>query len=173
MPGKKKYTLSDNATRLVLEKSVKHAFEGNFKCPVLNVSGIKQSDLEASAKEAIMSPYVHISGDFRGTICVQMPRELVQELAMNSLGFEAFKEEIFAGDQILVDASGEIVNMISGTFKNMLSRVKMNCHLMPPQTFSDDKMLVKCLITASNQWVLNLDHGKYHSQVILFTKKAR
>jgi CheY-specific phosphatase CheX len=173
MPDKKKYTLSDNATRLVLEKSVRHAFEGNFKCPVLNVSGITQGDLEASSKEAIMSPYIHISGDFTGTICVQMPRGLVQELAMSSLGFDAFKEEIFAGDQILVDASGEIVNMISGTFKNMLSRVKMSCHLMPPQTFSDDKMLIKYLFAATNRWFLNLDHGEFQSQVILFTRKAR
>lgn len=173
MSDQKKFKLSDAATRMVLEKAVRHAFEGNFKCPITAIEDIKQDDLAASASESLMSPYVHISGDFVGTICLQMPKALVREIALNSLGFEAFKEEMFAGDQILTDASGEVVNMIAGTFKNMLSRVKMACSLMPPQVFDDESTLVRYLFSAPARWFLNLNHGEHRSQVILFTRRVR
>jgi hypothetical protein len=170
--AEKKFRLSDEAVMLVLRTAVKHVFEGNFKCPLATVDEISREDLEHGNSDNILTGYVRISGDFNAFLCLQMPRELIMEMAEHSLGFENFKVETFAGDHILRDASGEIVNMIAGTFKNMISRVKMHCRLRPPERFANERDLVHHLLNAKSQWVLNLKHKEYLSQVILFSLRS-
>lgn len=165
-----RYKLEDNAVRLILEKSVRHAFEGNFQCPLRVVRSVDKEALSENRADTLLSPFVRIMGDFEGTLCMQMPSPLVTDIARDSLGLEIFSEEMFGGENILRDAAGEIVNMVGGTFKNMLSRVKMHCRLSPPENFRDERQLVQFLMSASNQWVLNLVYLEYNSQVILWQR---
>lgn len=154
---------------LVLQTSVKHVFEGNFQCAIESMNAVTREDLSKASSTSLTSDYVRIYGDFSAILCLQMPREMIGHIAQVSLGLDVFKEETFAGDQILRDASGEIVNMIAGTFKNMLSRVKLNCRLLPPQRFNDEAELVSRTMHAKNHWLLNLKVGGSLMQIILLS----
>jgi CheY-specific phosphatase CheX len=165
-----RYKLEDNAVRLILEKSVRHAFEGNFQCPLKIVRSVDKETLSEHQSNRLQSPFVRIMGDFEGTLCLQMPVELVKDISRDSLGLEIYSEEMFGGENILRDAAGEIVNMVAGTFKNMLSRAKLHCRLSPPENFRDERQLVQYLMASSNQWILNLVYLEHVSQVILWQR---
>lgn len=157
---------------LVLHTAVRHVFEGNFRCEIKEIASIRKEDLHVNDRNTLTSQYVRIYGDFNGILCMQMPRDLLMKIASESLGLEAFKEETFGGDSILRDASGEIINMMAGTFKNMLSKVKLNCRLLPPEAFNDESELVMRTLSAENRWIVNLDIGGMLTQIILLSVKG-
>jgi len=167
-----KYKLADDAVELVLHTAVRHVFEGNFRCAIEEIAAISREDLLLSERSALTSQYVRIYGDFNGILCMQMPRDLLGRIAKETLGWDVFKEETFAGDAILRDASGEIVNMMAGTYKNMISRVKLNCRLLPPASFDDEGELVMRTLSATGRWLCTLRIGGELTQIILLGVKA-
>ena len=164
-----KYKLADDAVALVLQTAVRHVFESNFRCGIEEIGAVSRDDLSLTVAAGITSYFVRIYGDFNAILCMQMPRELISHVARESLGWETFQEETFAGDGILRDASGEMVNMIAGTFKNMLSRVGIRCRLLPPESFNTDSDLVLRVLSAENSWMAHLRVGGMLTQVILLS----
>ncbi len=167
MNVKQKYKLSDEAAQLVLHKSVQHVFESNFNAPPETVKTVNYNELQEIAYSIETCTYVRLMGDFNAALYVLMPQELVKQFASDALGMEIYKEESFGGDQILRDAAGEIVNMIAGTFKNMLSRAGMHCRLSPPETLPNQQALLQKIQASAKQWNLNIRVFGVWVQVIL------
>lgn len=153
---KPKFKLSDEAAQLVLHKSVQHVFESNFNAPPETIDTVNYDALNARLETKTLCSFVKLMGDFNATLYVIMSEDLVGQFSRDALGMEIYKEESFGGNQIIQDAMGEIVNMMAGTFKNMLSRAGMHCRLSPPEGLSNDRLLLQRVRGARKQWNLNI-----------------
>lgn len=66
--------------------------------------------------ERSLTGFVHIQGDWKGTVTVEVPADLAAEAASAMFGLDV--EEL--GGEEIDDALGELANMIGGGIKSML-----------------------------------------------------
>jgi len=117
-----------------LERAVLHIFN-NF----LSDTEIREvTEAQSSKKNHFV--WIEMNGTFEGEMQITLPDEIVTELVK----FFHSDEKIKKTKSAVRDVSGEIANLISGTFVNQLQYVGHDIKLSPPE-FEEDPISMKAL----------------------------
>lgn len=123
-----------NTYSKVLTKSVSHIFK-NF----LKDSGIEEV-YETQSSENDPHVAVEINGSLEGEIVINIPQSTLTQIS-----------KCFTGDSrkritksVSADVAGELANLITGTFANLMQYAEHDILLAPPE-FNDDPIQIKTL----------------------------
>lgn len=128
--------MSDNydAYSKILTKSVNHIFK-----KFLNDHSISEVyESQASPRDPQIS--IEINGTLKGELVINMPEKTLTEISPYFIGDSKAK----ISKSVSTDVAGEIANMITGTFANLMQYSKHDLVLSPP-LFNEEAISVKAL----------------------------
>jgi len=99
-----------------------------------------------------ISAMVGLAGTYNGLISIHQPISLGTKLASVMLG-----EELEPGDQDVLDALGEVANMVAGNFKQHLSKGGMDVRLSTPSVATGRDYMISCKEAGSLNLLFDLD----------------
>lgn len=118
----------------ILTKSINHIFK-----KFLNDSMI-QEVFEAQAGHKDPQVAVEISGTLKGEVVINIPEKTLSQISKYFIGDPRAK----LTRSVYADVAGELANMITGTFANLMQYANHDITLSPPE-FNDDPITVKAL----------------------------
>ena len=118
----------------ILTKSVNHIFKR-----FLNDNDIAEV-YEAQAKENDHVVSIEINGTLSGELIINMPQKTLDQISKKFIGNP--KAKITKNTR--VDIAGELANLITGTFANLMQYAEHHLILSPPE-FNDDPINIKTL----------------------------
>ena len=118
----------------ILTKSVNHIFK-----KFLNDNSIVEV-YESQAKKNDPLVAVEIRGTLYGEITINMPQKTLDQISKKFIGNQKAK----VSKSTSVDIAGELANLISGTFVNLMQYAEHDLTLLPPE-FNDDPINMKTL----------------------------
>jgi CheY-specific phosphatase CheX len=110
-----------------LERSVKHIFTQLFGDPTID---------EIFENPSIRGGYtviLEMDGTLKGALRIQLPKKTLRTLAKKMDSSDSERSI----DERAEDVSGEMANLIAGTFANQLQFINHSIRLFPPE-FGDD-----------------------------------
>jgi hypothetical protein len=155
-----------------LLRAVKHVFETNLVRRTSMVAILTPdamlADLKARSSDIVISA-VKCTGDCPCTISLASPSGLNFIFARDFLDVDDSLLQFGAELPVYRDAVGEMNNMISGTFRNLLSKGKLNCGLTPPVIIDSYQPLVSSVLKAKSAIVASFDVEQHVIVVSLWT----
>jgi len=118
----------------ILTKSVNHIFKR-----FLNDNDIIEV-FESQAKENDPLVAVEITGSLSGELIINIPQKTLDQISRKFIGNPKAK----ISKSIRVDIAGELANLITGTFANLMQYAEHDLILSPPE-FNDDPINIKTL----------------------------
>jgi len=118
----------------ILTKSVNHIFK-----KFLDDTGITEV-YESQAKKSDPLVAVEINGTLRGEVIINIPQKTLDQISRKFIGNPNAK----ISKSMRVDIAGELANLITGTFANLMQYAEHNLTLSPPE-FNDDPINLKTL----------------------------
>lgn len=118
----------------ILTKSVNHIFK-----KFLNDSLIEEV-FEAQAGHKDPQVAVEINGTLKGEVVINMPQKTLAQISRYFIGDQGAK----LTRSVYADVAGELANMITGTFANLMQYANHDIILSPPE-FNDDPISIKAL----------------------------
>lgn len=109
-----------------------------------------------------ISAMVGLAGSYNGLVSIHQPISLGTKLASVMLDMEL--EE---GDQDVLDALGEVANMVAGNFKQHLSRGGLDVRLSTPSVATGHDYIISCREAGSLNLLFDLDEEWLMVSVIL------
>lgn len=88
---------------------------------------------------------VEISGTLKGEIIINMPQKTLNKISRKFIGDNKAK----ITKKISADVAGELANLITGTFANLMQYAKHDLRLAPPE-FNEDPITMKALYNNVN-----------------------
>ena len=126
------------------------------------------ADMKADSSGLTFSA-VKCSGGVDCTIAIITPAGLNFVFARDFLDVDDSLLQLGAELPVYRDAAGEINNMVAGTFRNMLSKGKLNCSLTPPIILEGYKPLASSLVKAKSAIVACFNVEEFVVTVCLWT----
>jgi CheY-specific phosphatase CheX len=118
----------------ILTKSVNHIFK-----KFLNDNDIAEVyESQATKSDPLIA--VEINGTLRGEVIINMPQKTLDQISRKFIGNPKAK----ITKSMRVDIAGELANLITGTFANLMQYAEHNLLLSPPE-FNDDPINLKTL----------------------------
>lgn len=117
-----------------LERAVLHIFN-NF---LLDTSIKEVTEAQAVQKNHLV--WIEMSGTFEGEMQITLSDDLVSAL----VSFFHKNEKVKKTKSVIHDVTGEIANLISGTFVNQLQYIGHDIKVSPPE-FEEDPISMKAL----------------------------
>lgn len=111
-----------------------------------------------------ISAMVGLAGTYNGLVSIHQPISLGTRLASVMLDMEL--EE---GDQDVLDALGEVANMVAGNFKQHLSKGGLDVRLSTPSVVTGHDYLISCKEAGSLNLLFDLDEEWLMVSVLLET----
>lgn len=118
----------------ILTKSVNHIFK-----KFLNDDGIAEV-FEAQASTNDPQIAIEIMGTLKGELVINMPQTTLNQISRHFIGDPRAK----ISKSVSADVAGELANMITGTFANLMQYAEHDLILSPPE-FNDDPISIKAL----------------------------
>lgn len=118
----------------ILTKSVNHIFK-----QFLNDTHISEV-FESQASEKDHQVAVEIRGTLKGEVIINMPQKTLTQISRKFIGDPKAK----ITKSINADVAGELANLITGTFANLMQYADHDLILSPPE-FNDDPISMKAL----------------------------
>ena len=118
----------------ILTKSVNHIFK-----KFLNDNGVTEV-FEAQASERDPQIAIEIMGTLKGELLINMPQSTLTQISRHFMGDPKAK----ITKSISADVAGELANLITGTFANLMQYAEHDLILSPPE-FNDDPISMKAL----------------------------
>jgi chemotaxis protein CheX len=109
-----------------------------------------------------ISAMVGLAGTYNGLVSIHQPISLGTKLAGVMLDMEL--EE---GDQDVLDALGEVANMVAGNFKQHLSKGGSDIRLSTPSVVTGHEYLISCKESGSLNLLFDLDEEWLMVSVLL------
>ena len=109
-----------------------------------------------------ISAMVGLAGSYNGLVSIHQPISLGTKLASVMLDMEL--EE---GDQDVLDALGEVANMVAGNFKQHLSKGGLDVRLSTPSVATGHDYIISCREAGSLNLLFDLDEEWLMVSVIL------
>lgn len=88
---------------------------------------------------------VEISGTLKGEIIINIPQKTLNKISRKFIGDNKAK----ITKKISADVAGELANLITGTFANLMQYAKHDLRLAPPE-FNEDPITMKALYNNVN-----------------------
>ena len=88
---------------------------------------------------------VEISGTLKGEIIINMPQKTLNKISRKFIGDNKAR----ITKKISADVAGELANLITGTFANLMQYAKHDLRLAPPE-FNEDPITMKALYNNVN-----------------------
>ncbi len=118
----------------ILTKSVNHIFK-----KFLN-DALIQEVFESQAGQNDTQVAVEIDGTLKGEVVINIPQKTLSQISKHFIGDSKAK----LTRSIYADVAGELANMITGTFANLMQYANHEIKLSPPE-FNDDPITIKAL----------------------------
>jgi len=118
----------------ILTKSVNHIFK-----KFLNDNNIVEV-YESQATKSDPLVAIEIKGTLNGELIINMPQKTLDQISRKFIG----NPKARITRNIRVDIAGELANLITGTFANLMQYSEHNLILSPPE-FNDDSESIKTL----------------------------
>lgn len=109
-----------------------------------------------------ISAMVGLAGTYNGLVSIHQPISLGTKLASVMLDMDL--EE---GDQDVLDALGEVANMVAGNFKQHLSKGGSDIRLSTPSVVTGHEYLISCKESGSLNLLFDLDEEWLMVSVLL------
>ena len=139
-----------------LFRAIKHVFETNLvrRTEMQGIYTIEQlvDAVKGKDKNFTISA-IKFSGDFVGTVALIIPDNLNYAYARDFLDVDESMLQLGAEKPVYRDAAGEITNMLSGTFRNMLAKGQLHCHLTPPASIDGFSSLISSIVKAKSAMI--------------------
>jgi|GEM_PF-5047368 len=155
-----------------LFRAVKHVFETNLvrRTAMVSIMTVeKLADALKADSDGLTFSAVKCSGDVQCTIAIITPAGLNFVYARDFLDVDDSLLQLGAEQPVYRDAAGEINNMVAGTFRNMLSKGKLNCSLSPPIILAGYKPLASSLVKAQSAIIASFNVEEFLVTVCLWT----
>ncbi len=123
----------------ILTKSVSHIF-----LKFLNDENLDEV-YEGQCNEKDPKVAVEISGTLKGEIIINIPQKTLNKISRKFIGDNKAK----ITKKISADVAGELANLITGTFANLMQYAKHDLRLAPPE-FNEDPITMKALYNNVN-----------------------
>jgi len=123
-----------NTYSKVLTKSVRHIFKNFLKDDALE----EVYETQSSAEDHQVA--VEINGSLEGEIVINLPGDTLNKISKCFTGNT--KKRITKS--VSADVAGELANLITGTFANLMQYAEYDIILAPPE-FNDDPIQIKTL----------------------------
>ena len=118
----------------ILTKSVNHIFK-----KFLNDHDIAEVyESQAKANDPLVA--IEINGTLSGELIINIPQKTLDQISRKFIGNPKAK----ISKSIRVDIAGELANLITGTFANLMQYAEHDLILSPPE-FNDDPINIKTL----------------------------
>ncbi len=118
----------------ILTKSVNHIFK-----KFLNDSYISEVfETQASDKDPQIA--IEIMGTLKGELVINIPQKTLTQISRHFIGDPKAK----ITKSISADVAGELANLITGTFANLMQYAEHELVLSPPE-FNEDPISIKAL----------------------------
>jgi len=118
----------------ILTKSVNHIFK-----KFLNDNNIAEVyESQANKNDPVVA--VEIKGTLCGELIINIPQKTLNQISKKFIGNPNTK----VSKSTSVDIAGELANLITGTFANLMQYAEHNLILSPPE-FNDDPISIKAL----------------------------
>ena len=118
----------------ILIKSVNHIFK-----KFLNDNDIAEVyESQANEKDPLIA--VEINGTLKGELIINMPQKTLDQISRKFIGNSKAK----ISKSMRADIAGELANLITGTFANLMQYAEHDLILSPPE-FNDDPINLKTL----------------------------
>jgi len=118
----------------ILAKSVNHIFK-----KFLNDNDIAEVyESQANEKDPLIA--VEINGTLKGELIINMPQKTLDQISRKFIGNSKAK----ISKSMRADIAGELANLITGTFANLMQYAEHDLILSPPE-FNDDPINLKTL----------------------------
>jgi CheY-specific phosphatase CheX len=88
---------------------------------------------------------VEISGTLKGEIIINMPQKTLTQISRKFIGDPKAR----ITKNVSADVAGELANLITGTFANLMQYARHDIRLSPPE-FNDDPITMKALYNNVN-----------------------
>jgi CheY-specific phosphatase CheX len=118
----------------ILTKSVNHIFK-----QFLNDHNITEV-YESQAGEKDPQVAIEIRGTLKGELIINLPQKTLNQISRKFIGDPKAK----ITKNISADVAGELANLITGTFANLMQYADHDLILSPPE-FNDDPISMKAL----------------------------
>jgi len=155
-----------------LFRSVKHVCETNLlrrtELRAMLTLPTLASELAEEPDTTVYSA-VKLTGDRPCTIGLVMPESLALVVAKDFLNYDPSQLEFGAGLPVYRDATGEVNNMLAGSFKSALSRSGIACRLSPPVIVNGPTSLLRVLGTAQELMIARFTLEEFSIRVCLWT----
>jgi CheY-specific phosphatase CheX len=123
----------------ILTKSVSHIFQ-----KFLNDENLEEVYKgQCNGKDPKVA--VEISGTLKGEIIINLPQKTLTQISRKFIGDPKAR----ITKNVSADVAGELVNLITGTFANLMQYAKHDIRLSPPE-FNDDPITMKALYNNVN-----------------------
>jgi len=109
-----------------------------------------------------ISAMVGLAGTYNGLVSVHQPISLGTKLASVMLD-----TELQEGDQDILDALGEVANMVAGNFKQHLTKGGSDIRLSTPSVVTGHEYLISCKEAGSLNLLFDLDEEWLMVSVLL------
>jgi len=123
-----------NAYSKILTKSVNHIFK-----KFLNDAQIEEV-FESQSGHKDPQVAVEINGTLKGEVVINMPQKTLAQISRFFTGDAGAK----LSRTVYADVAGELANMITGTFANLMQYANHDIILSPPE-FNEDPIAIKAL----------------------------
>ncbi len=123
----------------ILTKSVSHIF-----LKFLNDENLDEV-YEGQSSEKDPKVAVEISGTLKGEIIINIPQKTLNKISRKFIGDNKAK----ITKKVSADVAGELANLITGTFANLMQYAKHDLRLAPPE-FNEDPITMKALYNNVN-----------------------
>jgi len=118
----------------ILTKSVNHIFKKFLGDN--NIVEVYES--QANKNDPLVA--VEIGGTLSGEVVINMPQKTLDQISRKFIGNPNAK----ISKSVRIDIAGELANLITGTFANLMQYAEHNLILSPPE-FNDDPINIKTL----------------------------
>ena len=122
----------------ILTKSVNHIFN-----KFLDDDVTEAFESQASEKDLLVA--VEIDGTLSGELIINIPLKTIEQIAKKFMG----KPKSKFSKSSSIDIAGELANLITGTFANLMQYAEHDIILSPPE-FNDDPISIKTLYNNVN-----------------------
>ena len=118
----------------ILTKSINHIFK-----KFLNDHQIVEV-FETQSSESDPQIAIEIMGTLKGELVINMPQKTLTKISRHFIGDPNAK----ISKSVSADVAGELANMITGTFANLMQYAQHDLILSPPE-FNEDPISIKAL----------------------------
>ncbi len=123
----------------VLIKSVRHIFSTLLKDKTI------EEIYETQTSEQDPKVAVELNGSLQGEIIISLPSDTLKQISKFFVGTS--KKRVT--NNVVVDVGGELANLITGTFANLMQYAEHELLLSPPE-FNEDPIQIKALYSNIN-----------------------